>query len=71
MDGEITALMLARQMEGIYTDFTEAIRSMGKKHGRKSRLAGSVVHWLAGSHVRTERDVLCDKFLEDVVSYSA
>ena len=66
MAEEITLLALARQLEEIYESFTESIRSMGRKNGRKSRLAGSVVHWLAGSHVKTERDVLCEKFLNDV-----
>ena len=62
----ITALSLAYQLDNIYVAFTDSIRSMGKKHSGKSRLGSSVVHWLAGSHVRTERDVLCDQFLTDV-----
>ena len=65
---EITALSLAQELGKIYDDFTESIRSMGAKNGRKgkSRLASSALHWIAGSHVKTERDVLCEKFLTDV-----
>ena len=68
MPESITPLSIARDFETIYEEFTKAIREMGSKNGRKgkSRLAGSVVHWLAGSHVKTERDILCEKFLADV-----
>lgn len=68
MPDSITSLSIARELETIYEDFTKSIREMGAKNGRKgkSRLAGSVVHWLAGSHVKTERDILCEKFLADV-----
>lgn len=65
---EITALSLAEGIEKIYQDFTDSVVALGgKKKGNK--MAGSLVHWLAGSHVRTERDILCDKFLADVQSY--
>lgn len=72
MADEITALSLAGQLQGLYTDFTDSVRNMGSKaSGKKgkSRLGYSVVHWLAGSHVKTERDLLCDKFLTDVEAF--
>ena len=65
---ESTALTLAYQLEEIYQKFTDSIKKMGAKHGKKgkSKLAASALHWIAGSHVKTERDVLCEKFLQDV-----
>ncbi|MCF0230305.1 MAG: hypothetical protein HUJ76_11525 [Parasporobacterium sp.] len=65
---EITALDLALGIRKIYEGFEESIHALGgKKKGRK--MVGSLAHWVAGSHVRTERDVICDKFLEDVQSH--
>ncbi|MBQ9030047.1 MAG: hypothetical protein IJ106_01160 [Parasporobacterium sp.] len=68
MQEEMTALSLAGDLEKIYSDFTDAIRSMGSKNGRKgkSKLALSAMNWLTGGHIRTERDVLCEKFVQDV-----
>ena len=66
MTEEITALSLAQEMEEIYHGFTDSVRSMGSRKNGKSRLGTSVVHWMAGSHVKTERDILCDQFLQDV-----
>lgn len=66
---EITALRIAQGLRDIYEEFTTSIRSMGKKiNGKKTKspFAQSALHWIAGSHIRTERDVLCDKFIEDV-----
>lgn len=66
---EITATQIAAGLKDIYEGFTEAIRSMGsKKDGKKTRspLAQSALHWITGDRVKTERDVLCDKFLQDV-----
>lgn len=71
MADEITALDLAKGLQDIYDGFVESIHAMGNKmNGKKgrSKLAGSVVHWLAGSHVKTERDLVCEKFIQDVES---
>lgn len=71
MPEEITALSIAGKLQEIYNEFTDSIRSMGgRKNGRRgrSRLGSSVLHWIAGSHVKTERDLLCDKFVQDVES---
>lgn len=71
MSDEITAMDLAEGMDKIYADFTESVKSMGSKHGSKfgkSRFGANVIHWIAGSHVRTERDAKCDQFLQDVES---
>ncbi|MCD8300412.1 MAG: hypothetical protein LUC41_04470 [Clostridiales bacterium] len=62
-------LELAGRTADIYDDFTESVRNMGSKLNsgkRSSKLGSSVVNWVGGSHVRTERDILCDKFLEDI-----
>lgn len=66
---EITACQIAQGLQDIYEGFTEAVRSMGsKKDGKKSKspLAQSALHWIAGDRVKTERDILCDRFLQDV-----
>ena len=66
---QITALQIAQELEVIYEGFTEAVRSMGKKmNGKKSKspLAQSALHWIAGDRIKTERDILSDKFLKDV-----
>ena len=68
-NGAASAFQIARDLQGIYDGFTESIQSMGSKaKGKKgkSKLAESALHWIAGSRVKTERDVLCDKFLQDV-----
>ena len=66
---QITALQIAKGLEGIYEEFTEAVRSMGKKiNGKKTKspLAQSALHWIAGDRIKTERDILSEKFLQDV-----
>lgn len=65
----ITALQIAMGLQDIYDSFTDSIHSMGKNTGgkiSKSPFAQSALHWIAGSRIRTERDVLSDKFVEDV-----
>ncbi|MCD8151917.1 MAG: hypothetical protein LUD71_02350 [Clostridiales bacterium] len=65
-----TLLAEAEKIAEIYDEFTQSVRSIGKKaDGSKhasGKMARSVVNWIGGSHVKTERDILCDKFLEDV-----
>lgn len=71
MSEEIKAMDLAEGLDKIYADFTESVKSMGSKHGSKfgkSRFGANVLHWIAGSHVKTERDAKCDQFLQDVES---
>ena len=66
---EITALQIAQGLETIYNEFTQSIRAMGGViNGKKTKspFVQSALHWIAGSHIKTETDVLCDKFLEDV-----
>lgn len=72
MSEEITVMALAEGLKDIYDGFTQSVRNMGKKSGSKrpsSKLAASALHWLAGNRIKTERDLLCDKFLEDVKSH--
>mgnify|MGYP003289920437 CR=1 FL=1 len=53
----------------IYEDFTKKVQSLGSKAKggkRSSKFAGSFAHWIGGSHIKTEREVFCEQFLEDV-----
>ncbi len=53
----------------IYEKFTEKIQSLGsktKKKKRSNKFGDSFAHWIGGTHVKTEREVLCEQFLEDV-----
>jgi len=65
MSEEITALSIAGGLEKIYEEFTDGVKAIGGKHGR-GKMSTSVLHWITGGHVKTQRDVLCDKFLLDV-----
>lgn len=67
--GGITALQIAQGLSDIYDGFTESIRSMGSKaNGKKgrSRFGLSALQWITGGHIKTERDVLCERFVQDV-----
>ena len=58
-----------RKLCEIYDDFTKKVQSLGSKvkgRRRSSKFAGSFAHWIGGSHIKTEREVLCEQFLEDV-----
>lgn len=62
---EITALSMAEGVDEIYKKFCDAIEELGSKaSGRK--LANSLKQWMVGSHVRTQRDVVCDDFIRDM-----
>jgi len=65
--GQISAVGIAEGLKDIYAGFTESLSANtadGKK--RQSRLTQSALQWITGGRVKTERDVLCDKFLQDV-----
>lgn len=67
----ITPGEIAGRLSYIYEEFTEAVRALGSKArgGRRSgKMAASMAHWVGGSHVTTDREQLCDKFLADVQS---
>ena len=66
MSEEITAVSIAHGLEGIYLNFTDEIKNLGGKYGGKGKFGNSVLHWITGSHVKTQRDILCEKFLSDV-----
>lgn len=66
MSEESTAVTIAHGIEEIFREFTDEVRKIGGKYGGKGKMGSSVLHWLAGSHVKTQRDVLCEKFLSDV-----
>lgn len=67
MSSESSAVNIVRSLEGVYQNFTDEVKKLGSKAGR-GKLGTSVVHWIAGSHVKTQRDVMCDKFFEDITS---
>ena len=59
----------AKKLSNIYEEFTEAVQSLGNKakgRARSSKMGGSFAHWIGGSHVVTDRESLCEKFLADV-----
>ena len=68
MDQEITALSLANGIDRIYQEFTDAVRALGNKRNGK-KLAGSLAHWLVGSHVKTELDIICESFANDMTAH--
>ncbi len=65
-------IQAAEQISVIYDEFTASVRALGPKNKRNGRRVSSgkmgqeVAGWIGGSHLHTDRDVLCDKFLEDV-----
>lgn len=59
----------AKRLSDIYEEFTEAVQALGGKakgRSRSSKMSGSFAHWIGGSHVVTDRESLCEKFLADV-----
>lgn len=67
----ITSEEIAGRLSGIYENFTESVQALGSKAKggkRSSKMAGSMARWVGGSHVTTDRDQLCDRFLADVQS---
>lgn len=58
----------ARKLVVIYDEFTESVKTLGSKaKGRSSsKFGGSFAHWVGGEHVVTDRESLCEKFLQDV-----
>lgn len=58
---------MAGQMEDIYAEFTDSVRALGAKGTKRSgKFGASMAHWVGGSHVATDREGLCEKFLADV-----
>ena len=65
--GSIGPKDIAGQLAGIYEDFTEAVQALGGKGKKRSgKLVSSMAKWVGGSHVVTDREQLCQKFLADV-----
>lgn len=61
----------AEKLNMIYDEFTAAVASLGSKaKGKHSsgKMSSSFAHWIGGSHVVTDRECLCEKFLADVQS---
>lgn len=61
---------LAGQMKVIYDDFTEGVKNLGNKakghQAGNSKVGNSLLHWIAGGHITTARDQLCEDFLTKV-----
>ena len=67
--GAVELVELAGKLQESYDEFTEAVSGLGSKvkgHAGNSKMGGSFLHWIAGSHVSTPRDTLCDEFLTKV-----
>lgn len=59
----------ADKLERIYDEFTESVKQLGNKakgRSRSGKFGGSFAHWVGGEHVVTDRESLCEKFLQDV-----
>ncbi len=52
------------QLRTIYDSFTQSVQDLGNK--AKGHAGSSFLRWIGGSHVRTDRDRLCEEFLEQV-----
>lgn len=62
---------LAAKITEIYHTFDEAVQAMGSKAKggkRHSKMGASLANWIAGSHVTTERELLCEQFFNQVQS---
>lgn len=62
---------LAEKVRETYEEFTQEVKDLGNKaKGRSggSKMAGSFLRWIGGSHVTTPRDQLCEEFLTKVQS---
>ena len=60
------------QLREIYDHFTESVRDLGNKakgHAGSKKLGNSFMHWIGGGHIRTDRDRLCEEFLEQVQGF--
>ena len=53
-----------------YEEFVQSVQDLGNKAkghtAGSNKMGGSFLRWIAGSHVSTPRDVLCEQFLEKV-----
>lgn len=56
----------AKRLSVIYEEFTEAVQALGRKSKGRGKMSSSLAHWIGGSHVVTDRERLCEKFLTDV-----
>lgn len=74
MSGQTSAVGLADLVAKIgesYADFDQSVKDLGNKaKGRTggSKMAGSFMRWIGGSHVTTPRDHLCEELLTKVQS---
>ncbi|HIV23599.1 MAG TPA: hypothetical protein IAC80_06635 [Candidatus Merdiplasma excrementigallinarum] len=68
---ELALCGMAKQLEDIYREFTDSVKALGSKskdgkRSRSTKMGSSIAHWVGGSHVTTDRETLCEKFLADV-----
>lgn len=61
----------AEELRGLYEEFTESVQGLGKKAKGHAgnKMSNSFLRWVGGSHVRTDRDRLCEEFLEKVQTH--
>ena len=68
---ELALCGMAKQLEDIYREFTDSVKALGSKskdgkRSRSTKMGSSIAHWVGGSHVTSDRETLCEKFLADV-----
>lgn len=59
---------LAAKVQETYEEFTQSVRDLGNKAAGRSKMGGSFLRWIGGSHITTPRDQLCEEFLTKVQS---
>ncbi len=67
--GAVSLVELAGKLKESYDEFADAVSGLGSKakgHAGTSKMGGSFLRWIAGSHLATPRDALCDTFLSKV-----
>ena len=57
---------LAAKVQETYEEFTQSVKDLGNKAVGRSKMGGSFLRWIGGSHISTPRDQLCEVFLTKV-----
>lgn len=68
MNDQTELMQCAAALRDMYEQFTKSVQDLGNKAKGHStnKMSNSFLHWVAGGHVRTDRDRLCEEFLEQV-----
>ena len=68
MNDQADLMQCADALREMYEQFTKSVQDLGNKAKGHStnKMSNSFLHWVAGGHIRTDRDRLCEEFLEQV-----